>query len=586
MSKSKKRNQSLLQLGLFTGVLIFLNILGSMFFTQFDLTEENRYTLTKNTEDLLSNLDEPVFVRVLLEGEFPAGFKRLQRSSREMLDEFRRRARMKKEGTTFMDRVSAYFAQDALLQYEFSDPNAGTAEEINQRREEFRKQGLTPTLFRLKDVDGTEEKFIFPYAILSYKGRQVVINLLENQPGFNQDEVLDRSIDLLEYKFASAIQKLQLDQKQVIAFSAGQGEAGDLETRDLVGTLRPYYDFGRFFLDSNYVIPPQIDLLIIAKPTQPFSEQDKFKIDQYIMNGGKVMFLVDRLEAELDSMRATGAFVTREYPTNLEDLLFRYGVRIEPDLVLDLQCSQIPQVVGNQGGNPQIELFDWFYHPIITPRAQHPILSGLENVNLFFPNSIDTVRTKNPVKKTVLLSTSEYSREQFHPVRLNFEVLRYDPDPSKFTKKNIPLAVLLEGEFSSLYENRVTESMQEGLAQMGATFKAQSEPNRMIVVADGDAILNPVSGPEARNVMPLGYNVFERKMYGNKDFIINSIEYLLNGAGLMDARGKDTKMRPIDQVRATQTQTRWQLLNIGLPIALLVIFGLLYTYLRRKRYAS
>jgi gliding-associated putative ABC transporter substrate-binding component GldG len=242
--------------------------------------------------------------------------------------------------------------------------------------------------------------------------------------------------------------------------------------------------------------------------------------------------------------------------------------------------------VGSQGGNPQNELFDWFYHPVNTPQTQHPILSGLENVNLFFPNSIDTVRTKTPVKKTVLLSTSGYSREQFHPVRLNFEILRYDPDPSKFTKKNIPLAVLLEGEFSSLYENRVTESMQEGLAQMGAAFKSQSEPNRMIVVADGDAILNPVSGPDARSVMPLGYNVYERKTYGNKDFIINSIEYLLNGAGLMEARGKDTKMRPIDQVRAARYQTGWQLLNIGLPIALLVIFGIFYTYLRRKRFAS
>lgn len=582
MSKSNKRNQSLLQLGLFTGVLILLNILGNVFFTQFDLTEEKRYTLTEHTIDLLANLDEPVFVRVLLEGEFPAGFKRLQRSTREMLDDFRGRARLKKEGTTFFQRLGA----DALLQYEFSDPNLGTVDEINQRREEFRKEGLTPTLFRLKDVDGTQEKFIFPYAIFSYKGRQVVVNLLENQPGYNQDEVLVNSINLLEYKFASAIQKLQLDQKQVIAFSAGQGEAGDLETRDLIASLRPYYDFGRFFLDSNYVIPPQIDLLIVAKPTQPFTEQDKFKIDQYVMNGGKVMFLVDRLEAELDSMRLTGAFVTREYPTNLEDLLFRYGVRIEPSLVLDLQCSQIPQVVGSQGGNPQIEMFDWFYHPVVTPHIKHPILSGLENINLFFPNSIDTVRTKTPVKKTVLLSTSDYSREQFHPVRLSFEILRYDPDPTKFTKKQIPLAVLLEGEFPSLYENRVTESMQEGLAQMGAAFKPQSEPNSMIVIADGDAILNPVASPDARGTMPLGFNVFERKMYGNKDFIINSIEYLLGGAGLVEARGKEIEMRPIDSVRATAHRLRWQLLNIGLPIALLAIFGLLYSYLRRKKYAS
>ena len=573
MSKNKKRNQSLLQLGLFAGILIFLNILGNIFFTQFDLTEEKRYTLTPSTNELLKNLDEPVFVRVLLEGEFPAGFKRLQRSTREMLDDFRKRS-------------GGFFSKEELIQYEFSDPNAGTPEEINQRREEFRKDGLTPTLFRLKDAEGTEEKFIFPYAIFSYKGRQVTVNLLENQPGYNQDEVLGNSINLLEYKFASAIQKLQLAQKQVIAFTAGQGEAGDLQTKDLVGTLRPYYDFGRFFLDSTHAIPHQIDLLIVAKPTQPFTEQDKFKLDQYIMNGGKVLFLVDRLEAELDSMRTEASFVTREYPVNLDDLLFRYGVRIEPNLVLDLQCSQIPQVVGSQGGKPQVEMFDWYYDPVVVPQTDHPILKGLENVNLFFPNSIDTVKTKTPLKKTVLLATSNHSREQFHPVRLNFEVLRYDPDPSKFSKEQIPLAVLVEGEFSSLYENRITEEMEEGLKQMGSEYKSRSPFNRMIVVSDGDVILNPVANPETMAVMPLGYNVFERKMYGNKDFIINSIEYLLNDAGMVEARGKEVELRPIDTVLASSKRLQWQLLNIALPLLSVLLFGLVYILWRRKKYST
>ncbi|MBK6905238.1 MAG: gliding motility-associated ABC transporter substrate-binding protein GldG [Saprospirales bacterium] len=573
MSKNKKRNQSLLQLGLFSGVLVLLNVLGNIFFTQIDLTEEKRYTLTKTTVDLVKNLDEPVFVRVLLEGEFPAGFKRLQRATREKLDDFR------KQGGGFL-------SAEPLIQYEFADPNAGTAEEINLRREEFRKEGLTPTLFRLKDTEGTEEKYIFPYAVFSYKGRQVTVNLLENQPGYNQDEVLGNSINLLEYKFASAIQKLRLDQKQVIAFTAGQGEAYDIYTRDIVGALRPYYDFGRFFLDSNYMVPPQIDLLIVAKPTQPFTEQDKFKLDQYIMSGGKVIFLVDRLEAELDSLRAGATFVTREYPINLDDLLFRYGVRIEPSLALDLQCSQIPQVVGSQGGKPQIEMFNWFYHPVVVPQTEHPILKGLENVNLFFPNSIDTVKTKTHIEKTVLLATSNYSREQFHPVRLGFEILRYDPDPSKFTKKQIPLGVLLEGEFSSLYENRVTEEMEAGLREIGATYKSQSPPNRMIVVSDGDLILNPVVDPETMGIMPLGYNVFERRMYGNKDFIINSIEYLLNDAGMVEARGKEIELRPIDTVRATDNRTMWQLLNIGVPLLALALFGTVSMILRRRKYAS
>lgn len=569
MSKNKKRNQSFLQLGLLVAILVLLNVLGNVFFTQLDLTEEKRFTLTRPTVGMLRSLDEPVFVRVLLEGEFPAGFRRLQRSVREMLDNFRSKV-----------------PKGSLIQYEFSDPNEGTTEEINQRREEFRKEGLTPTLFRLKNVEGTEEKFIYPYAVFSYKGRQVTVNLLENQIGADQNQILENSINLLEYKFASAIQKLQLDQKQVIAFTAGQGEASDLETKDLTNTLRPYFDVGRFFLDSNYMIPPQIDLLIIAKPTQTFTEQDKFKLDQYIMNGGKVLFLLDRLQAELDSLRSEASFVTREYPINLDDLLFRYGVRVEPNLVLDLQCSLIPQVVGNQGGKPQIELFSWYYNPVVVPQTEHPVLKGLENVNLSFPNSIDTVRTKLPIKKTVLLATSDYSREQFHPVRLNFEILRYDPDPSKFTKKQIPLAVLLEGEFSSLYENRITEEMKEGLQQIGAEFKGQSADNRMIVVSDGDIILNPVVNAETREVMPLGFNVFERRLYGNKDFIINAIEYLLNDDGLIEARGKEIERRPIDTVRASEKKLQWQLLNIALPLLSVLIFGVVFVFLRRKKYAS
>jgi len=543
--------------------------LGNVFFTQFDLTEEKRFTLTRPTVGMLKNLDEPVFVRVLLEGEFPAGFKRLQRSVREMLDNFRSRV-----------------PRGSLIEYEFSDPNKGTTEEINQRREEFRKQGLTPTQFRLKTVEGTEEKLIFPYAIFSYKGRQVTVNLLENEIGADQNQVLENSINLLEYKFASAIQKLQLDQKQIIALTAGQGEASDLLTRDLVNTLRPYFDVGRFFLDSNYMIPPQIDLVIIAKPTEPFTEQDKFKLDQYIMNGGKVLFLLDRLQAELDSLRLESSFVTREYPINLDDLLFRYGVRVEPSLILDLQCSVIPQVIGSQGGKPQVELFKWYYNPVVTPQIEHPVLKGLENVNLSFPNSIDTVRTKLPVKKTVLLATSDHSREQFHPVRLNFEILRYDPDPSKFTKKQIPLAVLLEGEFSSLYENRITEEMKETLREIGADFKGQSAANRMLVVSDGDIVLNPVVNPETREVLPMGYNVFERRLFGNKDFIINSIEYLLNDDGLIEARGKEIERRPVNTVRASEYRLQWQLLNIALPLFALLLFGVVFMLLRRKKYTS
>ena len=591
MSKNK-RIQHLIQLALFTGILIFLNVIGSLVHGKWDLTEEKRFTLTDSTREILNDIDEPVLVRVLLVGEFPAGFKRLQKSTQELLDDFRAEASSFSGRSTdknFFQRIGDFFSfvsKDALLDYEFSDPNEGTTEEINLRRREMAKDGILPTRFRLEDVEGSEEKLIYPYAIFSYKGRQVVVNLLENQLGQGQEAVLANSIDLLEYKFANAIQKLMQARKPVIAFTTGHGELNELQTRDLVTTLNPYYEFGRFNLDSNFQVPPQIDMLIVAKPRGPFSDRDKFMIDQYVMNGGKVLWMVDRLNATLDSMRTDGNFVPRDYPTNLEDLLFRYGVRVEPNLVLDLQCSKIPQVVGMQGGNPQIEMFDWFYHPVITPPTTHPITKGLNNLVMFFPSKIDTIRTKTPVKKTVILSSSQYSREQYSPVRLNFEILRYDPDPSKFNKKNFPLAVLLEGEFPSLYENRVSENFLSGLQQIGQEYKSSSVPNRMMVIADGDIGANVVTNPNTGGIRALGFNPYNRQFYDNKDFLINAIEYLFDPEGVVEARGKEIKVRLLDTVTAKQSKTKWRLINLGIPLVFLGLFGLGFVYMRKRRFAG
>jgi ABC-2 type transport system permease protein len=566
MAMNNARKQSLLRIGLFLGIVVFANILGNAIYTHFDLTEEKRFTLTKPTVKMLDKLDDVVYVRILLEGKFPAGFKRLQRATREMLNDFRNHS--------------------SFIEYEFEDPNEGSIDLVNRRREEMAKEGITPTVFRLKDVEGTSEKLIYPYAIFYYRGRNVAVNLLENQRGLNQEVVLNNSVSLLEYKFANAIQKLQQPSKPVLAFTTGRGELTELQTRDLLGTLQPYYEVGRFNLDSAYQIPPQIELLMVAKPRAGFTERDKFLIDQYVMNGGKVLWMLDRLNAELDSMANQRNFIPLEYPLNLDDLLFRYGVRIEPNLVLDLQCSKIPQVIGMQGGNPQIDLFDWYYHPVVIPQSQHPIVKGLDNVNLFFPSRIDTVKTKTDIEKTVLLASSQYSREQYSPVRLNFEILRYDPDPSKFNRPNLPFAVLLEGEFPSLYENRVTESMLEGLRQLGAEYKSQSVPTRMIVISDGDIAANVINNRETGAVMPLGYNRYERRQYGNKDFLLNCIEYLLDDGGVIEARGKEVKLRLLDTVRASEQKGMWQLLNLGLPLLLLAAFGFGFNYWRRRRYAS
>lgn len=568
---NSKKIQSLIQLGLFVGIILFLNILanarigGRALYAYLDMTEEKRFTLTKATRGLLEGLDDVVYVKVLLDGEFPAGFRRLQAATQDMLDDFR--------------------AVSGFVEYEFENPNQGSVQEINARREELAKDGITPINLRVKGVEGTEERQIYPYAIVYRKNRPLVVNLLENEvPGVPPDLILNNSIALLEYKLANAIQKLALSRKPNILFTKGHGELDGLETADLVKTLREFYEVGRISLDSVVSVGQDAAALIVAKPTRPFSERDKFKIDQYIMNGGKVLWLLDKVRVDLDSMRGRSSYYPNEYELNLDDLLFRYGVRIQPDLVLDVQCSRIPLATGMVGNAPQFDYFRYPYHLVVTPRADHPIVKSLGPLNLFYPSIIDTsVAVGQGLERTVLLESSPNSRLQFLPVEMNFEFLRTDLQEEKFNKPPQPLAVLMEGAFQSRYENRVTESMLEGLNELGMEFKAASEPTKMIVVADGDIAKNKTNQAQ-QSFSPLGYNEFERYLFANKDFVVNALEYLLDGQGVIEARGKEVRLRLLDTVRARQEKAFWQSLNILAPLAFLGLFGLGFNWLRRRRY--
>ena len=567
MVKSRKI-QSLVNLGLLIGILVFVNILGNYFYNHIDLTEDKRFTLTQPTKKLLSELDEVVYVKVLLDGKFPAGFKRLKSAVREMLEDFR--------------------GESPYIEYDFENPSLGTVDEINKRREEFAKDGINPTNLRVKDVDGTNELIIYPWAVFHYKGRMIPINMLESEIiGMSSEEVLNNSIGLLEYKFANAIQKLQIVRKPAIVFTKGHGELAAEQTADLVTTLLPYYNFGPLFLDSTYQINPEIGLVIVAKPRAPFSERDKFLLDQYVMNGGKVMWLIDKLGVSLDSLRGRADFGPSPQNLQLEDQLFKYGVRIQPNLVLDFECTRIPLISGQLGSGNQYDLFPWYYHPLVAPVSDHPVVKSLDRLNLFFPSTIDTIRTKTAVKKTILLSSSERTLVKIPPVaRVNFEMSRYDADPAKFIKGPQPFAVLLEGEFPSLFENRVSEGMMDGLRQNNQEYKSKSVDTKMLVVSDGDIIKNYYDA-KTENVSPLGFNPFERHVFGaNKDFLINAIEYLLDDKGVIEARTKDVKLRLLDMAKASQEGTKWRLINIALPLLFLFLFGFLFNYFRKKRFAA
>ena len=545
-------------------LLVLLNVVGSRINWKLDLTEEKRYTLTQATQELLSEQADPIYVDVLLEGTFPAGFKRLQDATRELLDEFR--------------------AVNPQILYSFRDPLAGDREEVEAYLQQLMQVGIRPTELSDRNREGTVKKQIFPYAIFNYGDRQIAINLLEqNSPSRTPDQTLNQAIALLEFKMSNAIAKLNATQKPNILFTSGHGELNSQETAGLETNLRAFYNTGRVNLDSVYQIPGTVDLVIVAKPRELFSNRQQFVLDQYIVNGGNVMFLIDPISVNLDSIQKNNQYIPHDIDLGLDDMFFKYGFRVQRDLVLDLECSTIPLQTGMQGGEPQFQMFPWYYHVLAQGNLQHPITKSIERVNLFFPASIDTIKTRTAIRKTPLLTSSPATRTQMNPVMLDFNILRTDPDPDKFNKPPSTLALLLEGSFPSLFENRVSGQMQEMLDEIGSSFKSVGSEGRILVVADGDvarSFINPRDGAAS----PPGYNQYMKYAFGNSDFLVNSIEYMLDQRGLIESRARTIRLRLLDRKRIEQERGYWQILNVGLPLFALALFAGIFAFFRIRRY--
>ncbi len=547
-------------------LLILLNFLGSRITGKIDLTEEKRYTLTDATQELLAEQDDPIYVDVLLEGTFPAGFKRLQAATRELLDEFR--------------------AINPSLIYSFRDPLAGDRAEVEAYLQQLMQVGIRPTELSVRSREGTEKKQIFPYAIFNFGDRQIAINLLEQEShSRSPEQTLNQAISLLEFKAANAIAKLHATQKPNILFSTGHGELSAQETAGLENNLRAFYNTGRINLDSIYQIPETVDLVIVAKPVSTFSQKEQFVLDQYIVNGGNLMFLIDPLTVNLDSIQKNNAYIPHDIELGLEDMFFRYGFRIQRDLVLDLECSTIPLQTGMQGGEPQFKMFPWYYHILAQGNLQHPITKSIERVNLFFPASIDTIKTRTQIRKTPLLTSSPGTRTQMNPVMLDFNMLRTNPDPDKFNKPPATLALMLEGSFPSLFENRVSGEMHEMLREIGASYKSVGSAGKILVVSDGDVARSYVN-PRDGSIRAPGYNQFMKYTFGNADFLVNAVEYMLDQRGLIESRARTIRLRLLDARKIEQEKSFWQFLNVGLPLVILAVFAFIFAFMRKRRYAK
>ncbi len=575
--KRKNKRRDTIQLMLVIVIILFINIISSYVFHRFDLTSEKRYTLSKNTKDLLNNIKDVVYVKVYLEGEFPSGFKRLRDETKIMLDECR-------------------LYSNSNIEYEFINPSENP--DKKQRDEVYRQlyqKGLKPTNLEVKEETGKTEQIIFPGALVSYRGKEMPWELLQTQAGVGPDEVLNNSVQALEFGLASTIKNLGQEGKPSIAFLEGHHELDTIRTADIIRTLRSNYTVDRVALNEDIASLSERDSLpsgkikvankykaiIIAKPDSAFSEKDKFVIDQFIMNGGRVLWLLDMVYTDLDSL-ATGYSVGLSNTMNLDDQLFKYGVRINTNLVQDLQSSFIMVNKALYGNQPRWELEPWIFNPLIMPQSKHPIVNNLDLIKFEFVSSIDTVSAKG-INKTILLTSSKYSKTVNAPVRVALGMVNIKPDERQFRDSFKPVAVLLEGEFQSLYKNRGLA--KDFIENKFIAFKEKSTSTSMIVISDGDVIKNVVQY-STRKVFPLGYDVATQRTFGNKNFLLNCIDYLCDDTGILSVRSREVKLRLLDKKKIKTQKLKWQVVNTVMPLAVLALVAMTLFYLRRKRFAK
>ena len=561
MTATNKNN--LKSLLIIVAVLLVLNIISNSFFHRFDLTKDKRYTLSPTSLNIIKQAHNPLSIKIYLHGDLPAEFKRLQKETQDLLEEFQ--------------------ARNKNIIFEFVNPLENQDESMDNIKELYRK-GLTPINITVEDKGKQSQVMVFPWAIAVYNNKEVNIPLLKNRMGASTTEKVIGSVQHLEYSIADAINKITKERLKKIAVIKGNGELQDVLMAKFLLQVRESYRIGPFTLDSVAKNPigslealEKYDLAIIAKPTETFSDEEKQVLDQFIVNGGKTLWLVDQVTMEIDSLYNTSG-ATLAYPRdlNLNDMFFKYGFRINPDLIKDEQGSPIKLATGEQGSATQYQQFNWKFAPLVYPNSQHPIVKNLGGIKFDFANPIDTL--KNGIKKTVLLQSSQYSKKIGSPVEVNLNMVSEETTPGDYLNKgNIPLSVLLEGQFHSMFENRVLPFDQKSFVNKGKASK-------MIVISDGDLVRNQLD----KNFQPveLGYDQRSGNLYDNKDFMMNCVNYLLDDNGLINIRSKDLDLPLLDKEKVYESYTITQFITIGLPILFLMLFGAVFTFVRKRKYVK
>jgi len=533
--------------------LIVLNLLSNTYRLRIDLTKDKRYTLSKETVQLVKNIEGPLAIKVYLQGKFPAEFKRIQLETNQFLEELN--------------------AINDNVQFRFVNP-------LNLS-DELIKKGLQPSRLTVQEDGQMSEAIIFPWATISYKDKEVNVPLLSDSSDSSQEEQLLRSIESLEYQFANALHKITSEKDKKIAILKGNGELDDIRLYSFLKVLGEYYKLAEFTLDSVSSNPQKTlkdlssyDLSLIAKPSKRFTEEEKFTIDQYIMNGGKTLWLIDNIYAELDSLMLNGSSLAFNRDLNLTDLLFNYGVRINYNVTKDLYSSSIRLASGNIGNQTQYQDFPWHYHPLILTNNDHPISTNTDPILLKFPSNLDTLQ--NGISKTVLLQSSPNTKLIGTPANISLNELAIRATKEEYNNGSQIFGVLLEGNFVSAYSTRVKPFETE-------TYQKVANGNKIIVISDGDIIENEVFRGEP---LPLDQDKWTGQHFGNTSFLLNSVHYLLDDSGILKLRSKRLQIQFLDKERAFQEKFYWQVFNLFVPLLILAFFGIVLHYIRKRKYSS
>ncbi|KAA9339422.1 gliding motility-associated ABC transporter substrate-binding protein GldG [Hymenobacter busanensis] len=557
-----RKQRDLLRFGLIILGLVVLNFVAQQFFFRLDLTQDQRYSMSPATKQLLETMPEPVTVTVYLAGDFPPAFRRLSQATRETLDEMQVHAGSK-------------------LRYVFVDPSAATSEaDRNKEYQRLIQKGLRPTNLGANEGGKRVEKIIFPWATIAVGNKEENVLLLRGNQAAPPDVRLNQSIEGLEYELAAAVRRLQPTKRQLIGIVEGHGEPDNLHLADLIGTLQRDYNIYR--IDLNKVKDQDMKSLaavIVAKPERAFTDPEKFKLDEFITQGGRALFFVDAMRVNLDSANR-GGMLSFPLDLNLTDLLFTYGARLNGDLLLDVNSGLIPLVTGSTGDKPQVQPMPWPFYPLVNNFSPHPITRNLDAVYLKFVGTIDTVKAAG-IRKTPLMFTSRYTRVLPAPVPINLNDARLPPDPKLYKSGPKPVGYLLEGQFRSLFANRA----KPGTTQFLPAQSPLAKPSKILVVSDGDFVRNDVD-PKTNRPLRLGFDRLATTEFANRELVQNAVDYLLDETGLIDVRSKQITLRPLDKVKINAEKRQWQLLNLGAPLALLAVFGLVRAWLRKRKYAS